>query len=64
MRFVAIKTMDQQAVQVVHRTRELLVGRNAGADALRGHLAEFGGVFPQGAAGLRKAVAGVDRHEG
>lgn len=49
MRFVPVKTAEQQAVLVLHRTRELLVRqRTALVNALRGHLAEFGIVAPQG----------------
>jgi transposase len=48
MRFVAVKTMEQQAVQVLHRTRELLIAQRTQAiNALRAHLAEFGLIFPQ-----------------
>jgi transposase len=43
MRFVPVKTLDQQAAQVALRTRELLVRqRTMAINALRGHLAEFG----------------------
>ncbi|MCC7105935.1 MAG: IS110 family transposase [Chloroflexi bacterium] len=49
MRFVPVKTAEQQAVLVLHRTRDLLVRqRTALVNALRGHLAEFGIVAPQG----------------
>jgi transposase len=49
MRFVAIKTKEQQAVLVMHRTRELLVRqRTQTVNALRGLLAEFGISEPQG----------------
>jgi transposase len=49
MRFVAIKTKQQQAVLVIHRTRELLVRqRTQAVNALRGLLAEFGICEPQG----------------
>jgi transposase len=54
---VPIKSEAQQAVLVLHRTRELLVRqRTMTANALRGHLAEFGIVAAQGAAGLRKLM--------
>jgi transposase len=57
MRFVTIKTADQQAVQVLHRARELLIKqRTQSVNALRGHLAEFGWVFPQGNAGVAQAI--------
>ena len=49
MRFVPIKSADQQAVLMVHRTRELLVKqRTMSVNALRGHLAEFGLVVAKG----------------
>ena len=43
MRFVAIKTKDQQAVLMLHKVRDLLVRqRTMLINALGGHLAEFG----------------------
>jgi transposase len=43
MRFVPMKSEDQQAVLMLHRTRALLVRqRTMLANALRAHLAEFG----------------------
>ena len=52
MRFVPVKTADQQAVLMMHRARDLLVRqRTMLVNALRGHLAEFGVV---GAKGLHK----------
>jgi transposase len=60
MRFVAVKTIDQQAIQVLHRTRELLVTQRTQAiNALRAHLAEFGLIFPQGNAGVASAVKAI-----
>jgi transposase len=57
MRFVTIKTTEQQAVQVLHRTRELLITqRTQTINALRAHLAEFGFIFPQGNAGVTRAI--------
>ena len=42
MRFVAIKTIDQQAALMLHKTCDLLVGqRTMLINALSGHLAEF-----------------------
>ena len=50
MRFVPVKTEEQQGMLVVHRVREMLVHqRGQLINALRGHLAEFGIVAPQGA---------------
>jgi transposase len=49
MRFVPIKSADQQAVLMVHKTRELLVKqRTMSVNALRSHLAEFGLVVAKG----------------
>jgi transposase len=49
MRFVPIKTAEQQAVLMLHRTRDLLVRqRTMLVNALRGHLAELGIIGPQG----------------
>jgi transposase len=49
MRFVPIKTPEQQAVLMLHRTRELLVRqRTMFVNALRGHMAEFGLIAPAG----------------
>jgi transposase len=49
MRFVPIKTEDQQAVLVMHRARDLVVRqRTQLINALRGHLAEFGIIGAQG----------------
>jgi transposase len=49
MRFVPIKSADQQAVLMLHKTRELLVKqRTMAVNALRGHLAEFGIVAAKG----------------
>ncbi len=49
MRFVPIKSDEQQAVLVMHRSRDLLVRqRTQLINALRGHLAEFGLIEAQG----------------
>jgi transposase len=49
MRFVPVKDDEQQANGVVFRARDLLVHqRTQCVNALRGHLSEFGYVFPQG----------------
>ena len=53
MRFVAIKTPEQQSGLVLHRTRHLLIRQQTAViNAIRAHLAEFGIVAPVG----RKAV--------
>jgi transposase len=47
---VPIKTAEQQSTLVIHRVWETLVGQKTQLiNALRGHLAEFGIVAPQGA---------------
>ena len=49
MRFVPIKTVEQQAILTVHRARQGLVkARSAQANQMRGLLAEFGLVLPRG----------------
>jgi transposase len=49
MRFVAIKTREQQAALMLHRARQLLVRqRTMLSNAIRGHLAEFGIVSAKG----------------
>jgi transposase len=57
MRFVAIKTVDQQAILVVHRARQGLVkARTAQANQMRGLLGEFGVVLPQGIGHIGKRL--------
>jgi transposase len=49
MRFAAVKGAEQQAILMLHRTRELLIKqRTMSVNALRGHLAEFGIVVATG----------------
>jgi len=49
MRFVAIKSAEQQAELMLHKTRDLLIKqRTMSINALRGHLAEFGLVVARG----------------
>lgn len=49
MRFVAIKSVDQQSVVMLHRTRELLVRqRTQLVNMMRGQLAEFGIILAKG----------------
>lgn len=58
MRFVPVKSETQQSRLMLHRARELLVRqRIALINALRGHLAEFGVVAPQGARHVGGLVA-------
>jgi transposase len=53
MRFVAVKTVEQQAVLMLHKTRDLLVRqRTALINALRAHQAEYGIVTTKGLGGV------------
>ena len=57
MRFVAVKSLDSQAVAVLHRTRRLLVRqRTMSGNAFRSALAEFGLVAAAGLKGLRSLM--------
>lgn len=57
MRFVAIKSIEQQDIQAVHRVRAELIGqRTSTANQIRGLVAEYGLVAPQQLASLRAAV--------
>jgi transposase len=60
MRFVPIKTQEQQATLTIHRTRALLVRQGTMLiNALRGHLAEFGIIAPQGPRHVAQLIAAV-----
>lgn len=55
MRFVPIKTIAQQDIQCLHRIRSNLIQeRTALVNQIRGLLAEYGIVVPQGIAKIRK----------
>ena len=57
MRFVAIKNAEQQAVLALHRVRQGFVkARTAQANQVRGLLAEFGLVIPQGISHIAQRV--------
>jgi len=65
MRFVPIKTKEQQAALLLHRARQLLVRqRTMLSNALRGHLAELGIVSAKGRNGIGQLLGiitdGVD----
>jgi transposase len=60
MRFVAIKTVAQQELLMLHRVRQrLVVERTAKANQLRGLLAAFGIVMPQSFCALQRGVPEV-----
>lgn len=61
MRFVAVKSEEQQARAMIFHTRDLLVRqRTQLINALRGHLAEHGVIAPQGPAHIGRLRAAVD----
>jgi transposase len=50
MRFVSVKNVEQQALLMLLKARDLLMGqRTSLINAVRGHFGEIGIVFPQGA---------------
>jgi transposase len=60
MRFVPVKTEEQQSALTMHRVRELLVRqRTQLINAVRGHLAEFGLVGPQGPWNVPRLLASM-----
>ena len=60
MRFVPIKSAEQQGVLVMHRARDLLIRqRTMLANSLRAHCAEFGIVVAQGMAKLAELLARI-----
>jgi transposase len=57
MRFVAIKTVEQQDIQATHRIRSgLIEQRNAKANQIRGLVSEYGLVAPKELLALRRAI--------
>lgn len=64
MRFVAVKSEEQQAQAMAYRMRDMLVRqRTQLVNALRGHLAEFGLVGAKGLLHVGKLVAAMDAPE-
>lgn len=63
MRFVEIKSCEQQGVLVLHRVRLMLMRqRIALSNAIRGHMAEYGLVAPVGRNGLQRLAAIIADH--
>ena len=57
MRFVTVKSVEQQDIQATHRIRsELMTQRTAKANQIRGLVAEYGLVAPQTMCALRAAI--------
>ncbi len=60
MRFVPVKSVEQQKIASLHRIRERLVGnRTALTNQIRGLLAEFGITMTKGNATLRAVLSGL-----
>lgn len=60
MRFVPVKTVEQQAVLMLHQARQLLVEqRTRLSNALRGHLAELGIIAARGAVGFAALLGAI-----
>jgi transposase len=60
MRFVPVKSVEQQSMLCVHRLREgIKADRTACINRIRGLLAEFGLVFAQGPEALSSMLADV-----
>lgn len=65
MRFVPVKTVEQQDVQSLHRVRSQLVQeRTALANQIRGLLGEYGIVIPKGISHIRSRLPSIiEAHE-
>ncbi len=64
MRFVPVKSEEQQSVLMLHRARELLVRqRTMLINALRAHLAELGIVMRQGPTGVSTLIGLIEDDE-
>ena len=65
MRFVSVKSTEQQSILMLHRTRELLVRqRTMLINAIRAHMAEFGIVAPVGVPHVKKLLGIIaDPHD-
>ena len=63
MRFVEVKTGEQQARAMLFRTRQMFVSqRTQTINALRGHLAEHGVIGPKSRAGIKKLATAIEDH--
>jgi transposase len=64
MRFVAVKSEQQQAAGLVFRTRDLLVRqRTQLINAIRGHLTEYGWVSPKGPSHVARLADLIEEEE-
>jgi len=65
MRFVRIKSAEQQGQLMLHRARDLLMRQRIQViNALRAHLAEFGITAAQGREGIKELLATVAQDDG
>jgi transposase len=61
MRFVPVKSAEQQSRSMVFKTRDLFVRqRNAIINALRGHLMEYGVIAPPGRSFVKKLAEQIN----
>lgn len=64
MRFVPVKTEAQQAVIMLHKTRDLLTRQKTMLiNALRSHCAEYGIIVPKGVQNVRKLIEKLSSDE-
>lgn len=64
MRFVEVKTCEQQGTMVLHRVRSMLMRQRVQlSNAIRGHMAEYGLVAPVGRNGLQRLIATLNNPE-
>jgi transposase len=64
MKFVAIKTLEQQDILLLHRTRQLVVKqRTAQVNQIRGLLAEYGVVIPKGIQHVQTLLAVLENNQ-
>jgi transposase len=60
MRFVAVKSIEQQQLLAMHRARQgFVAARTAQANQIRGLLSEFGVVIPKGIGCLERDIPGI-----
>lgn len=64
MRFVAVKTPEQQSVMMLHRVRLMLNRqRTQLTNAMRAHMSEFGVIAPVGRMGVEQLLGVISDHE-
>lgn len=64
MRFVEVKSPEQQSVMVLHKVRLTLMRQRIQlSNTIRGHMAEFGLVAPIGREGLQQLIRLVEESD-